>query len=145
MEVGKHKSQFYLFCDSVPNTHFSNHTFSDRKSKPSPGLEWLRKLDGNSSILAEGELLAGWDWRMLLDHHQQALTGLSSSLFQSCCDCVRTPRAVIGQTFRRYVCVHVKSLQSCPTLCNRMDCSPPGSSVHGILQARILEYRYILH
>ena len=29
--------------------------------------------------------------------------------------------------------------QSCPTLCNRMDCSPPGSSGHGILQARILE------
>ena len=33
-----------------------------------------------------------------------------------------------------------KSLQSCPTLCNPMDCSPPGSSVHGILQARILEW-----
>ena len=29
--------------------------------------------------------------------------------------------------------------QSCLTLCNSMDCSPPGSSVHGILQARILE------
>ena len=33
-----------------------------------------------------------------------------------------------------------KSLQSCPTLCNPTDCSPPGSSVHGILQARILEW-----
>ena len=33
-----------------------------------------------------------------------------------------------------------KSLQSCLTLCNPMDCSPPGSSVHGILQARILEW-----
>ena len=33
-----------------------------------------------------------------------------------------------------------KSLQSCPTLCNPMDDSPPGSSVHGILQARILEW-----
>ena len=31
-----------------------------------------------------------------------------------------------------------KSLQSCLTLCNPMDCSPPGSSVHGTLQARIL-------
>ena len=30
--------------------------------------------------------------------------------------------------------------QLCPTLCNPMDCSPPGSSVHGILQARILEW-----
>ena len=31
-------------------------------------------------------------------------------------------------------------VQSCPTLCNPMDCSPAGSSVHGILQARILEW-----
>ena len=30
--------------------------------------------------------------------------------------------------------------QSCLTLCDRMDCSLPGSSVHGILQARILEW-----
>ena len=30
--------------------------------------------------------------------------------------------------------------QSCPTLCYPMDCSPPGSSVHRILQARILEW-----
>ena len=37
-------------------------------------------------------------------------------------------------------CVHTKSLQSCPTLCDPIDCSPPGSSVHGILQARILEW-----
>ena len=33
-----------------------------------------------------------------------------------------------------------KSLQSCPTLCKPMDCSPLGSSVHGILQAKILEW-----
>ena len=30
--------------------------------------------------------------------------------------------------------------QSCPTLCDPMDCIPPGSSVHGILQARMLEW-----
>ena len=37
---------------------------------------------------------------------------------------------------------HLKVLaaQSCPTLCDPMDYSPPGSSVHGILQARILEW-----
>ena len=33
-----------------------------------------------------------------------------------------------------------KSLQSCSTLCDPMDWSPPGSSVHGMLQARILEW-----
>ena len=34
----------------------------------------------------------------------------------------------------------VSVAQLCPTLCNTMDCSPLGSSVHGILQARILEW-----
>ena len=41
-------------------------------------------------------------------------------------------------------CMKVKSesevAQSCPTLCNSMDCSPPGSPVPGILQARMLEW-----
>ena len=34
----------------------------------------------------------------------------------------------------------MKAAQSCPTLCDPMDCSLSGSSVHGILQARILEW-----
>ena len=38
-----------------------------------------------------------------------------------------------------HVSRHAKLLQSCLTLCNAMDCSPPGSSVHGIFQARMLE------
>ena len=42
--------------------------------------------------------------------------------------------------FFLYTCMRAKSLQSCLTLCDSMDCSPPGSSVHGILQARILEW-----
>ena len=32
------------------------------------------------------------------------------------------------------------SLQSCPNLCDPMDCSPPGSSIRGVLQARILKW-----
>ena len=36
--------------------------------------------------------------------------------------------------------LRAKSLQSCLTLCDPKDCSPPGSSVHGILQARILQW-----
>ena len=38
------------------------------------------------------------------------------------------------------VCVCVLVAQLCPTLCDPTDCSPPGFSVHGILQARILEW-----
>ena len=44
------------------------------------------------------------------------------------------------QKARLALCVRTKSLQSCLTLCDPTDCSPPGSSVHGILQARILEW-----
>ena len=39
-----------------------------------------------------------------------------------------------------HMCLRAKSLQSYPTLCNLIDYSPPGSSVHEILQARILEW-----
>ena len=39
--------------------------------------------------------------------------------------------------FMQYVCVLVTQL--CPTLCDPMDCSPPGFTIHGIFQARILE------
>ena len=39
-----------------------------------------------------------------------------------------------------YVCVFVLVSQSCSTLCRTIDCSPPDSSVHGILQAKILEW-----
>ena len=38
------------------------------------------------------------------------------------------------------ICVSAQSLQSRLTLCDPVDCSLPGSSVHGILQARILEW-----
>ena len=37
-----------------------------------------------------------------------------------------------------------KSLQLCPTLCDPIEDSPPGYSVHGILQARILEWAAVL-
>ena len=42
--------------------------------------------------------------------------------------------------FCRSAAAAAKSLQLCPTLCNPIDGSPPGSCVHGILQARVLEW-----
>ena len=49
----------------------------------------------------------------------------------------------VGCHFLRQ-CVKVKSesevAQSCPTLSDPMDCSPPGSSIYGICQARVLEW-----
>ena len=49
-----------------------------------------------------------------------------------------------GKHWDSATCIHAaaaaKSLQSCPTLCDPIDCSPLGSSVPGILQARVLEW-----
>ena len=52
------------------------------------------------------------------------------------------PRGIVTDSVRG--CVHAKSLQSCPTLCDPVDYSPPGCSVLGILQARILGWVALL-
>ena len=56
-------------------------------------------------------------------------------------------RAIIGLSIFTTPCIRFLgcscrclAAQMFPTLCRPMDCSPPGSSVHGILQARILEW-----
>ena len=60
------------------------------------------------------------------------LVGVSISDSQKLVECI--DRKVEGYA------AAAKSLQSCPTLCDPMDSSPPGSSVHRILQAKILEW-----
>ena len=45
-----------------------------------------------------------------------------------------------GMLFHGVQEVNMSVAQLCPTLCGPVDCSPPGSSVQGILQARILEW-----
>ena len=46
----------------------------------------------------------------------------------------------VSLNFQRHRPRKVLVAQLYPTLCNPMDCSPPGSSVHGVLQARTLEW-----
>ena len=46
----------------------------------------------------------------------------------------------IPYLWKSSACMHAKSLQLCLTLCDPMDCSLPGFSVYGILQARIMEW-----
>ena len=53
------------------------------------------------------------------------------------CKCVRQSLELKPRKVKALVAL------SCQTLCNPVDCSPPDSSVHGILQARILEWAAI--
>ena len=57
---------------------------------------------------------------------------------------IKSGRKQCGRTYVKSCHVLVHRAQSCPTLCNTVDCSPPVSSVHGIFQARILEWVAIL-
>ena len=64
-------------------------------------------------------------------------TGWSWNLSSSGC---QNPRISHFSYTRHLSFWLMKVVQLCPTLCNPLDCSPPGSFVHGILQARILEW-----
>ena len=70
--------------------------------------------------------------------------GIFSYFFQKCLDPIVKHKWRLPHTDKKFSdagsVVHTKSLQSCPTLCKPMVCSLPGSSVRGILQARILEW-----
>ena len=59
-----------------------------------------------------------------------------------CCGCLFFKWKVleVEKCVLRFTATAAKSLQLCPTLSNPMDCSPPGSSIHGIFQARVLEW-----
>ena len=52
----------------------------------------------------------------------------------------QTKKKAQGDTSRVAAAAAAKALQSCPTLCDPIDGSPPGSPVPGILQARTLEW-----
>ena len=68
------------------------------------------------------------------------MTGLLVKTLRSPCNCQVSFWISEAAFSHCLVCMHAKSLQSCLTLCNPIDCSPPGSSVHRILQGRILEW-----
>ena len=74
---------------------------------------------GFSLSFAHGALLLASSVKVLVDSFSLSIM-LNSSTVTSTCVCAQL-------------------LKSCPTVCDTVDCSLPGSSVHGILQARILE------
>ena len=62
------------------------------------------------------------------------------NIFGKCFMCAHLSLWILSLLDVVHVCMLRCLIQSCPTLCTPMDCSPPGFSVHGILQARILEW-----
>ena len=71
-------------------------------------------------------VVSGWAWS------QERVSLMLAGIIQ-----LRGPDVVCLQSGEVAVCVRT---QSCPTLCDPVDCSPPGSSVQGISQARVLEW-----
>ena len=73
--------------------------------------------------------------------HRHSL--LQGSLGNSSVQCTRKDHFLISwlsKSYQLWLCMLCSVAQSCPTLCNPMNCSPPGSSVREVLQARILEW-----
>ena len=91
---------------------------------------------GSPVLLGAGKVTAH-DGRFGSDHRATRSSGFH---FSSKCS-MTNPALPLAQSTVESGGVHMraKSRQS-TALCNPMDCSPPGSSVHGILQARILEW-----
>ena len=92
---------------------------------------WWR-VDEHAILTAWKSLASSSKWmhKRWLMHFHLLPHNVSFNLWTQ--QCFRTDAC--PQTNKGSVCA-----QSCPTLCDLRDCSPPGSSVHGILQARILE------
>ena len=78
------------------------------------GGEWVWPKKGHTGVLANSSVSCLWWWT------------------HTCC------KVAQNYIHTRYCCCLVA--ETCLTLCNPVDCSPPSSSVHGISQARILEW-----
>ena len=68
------------------------------------------------------------------DNHNGVITHLEPDILEC------QVKWALGSTTENKAAATAKSLQSCPTLCDPIDGSPPGSPVPGILQARTLEW-----
>ena len=76
--------------------------------------------------------------KSLLQHHSSKASILQCSAFFMVQ--LSHPYMITGKTIALTAAAAAKLLQSCPTLCDLVDGSPPGSPVSGILQARTLEW-----
>ena len=108
---------------------YSNFSFNISPSKEHLGLNSF-KTDWLDLLAVQGIL------KSLLQHHSSKASILRRSPFLTVQ--LSHPYMTTGKTIP--LTAAAKTLQLCPTLCDPIDSSPPGSSVPGILQARTLEW-----
>ena len=106
-------------------------SFSISPSNEHSGLVSFRR-DWLDLLAVQGAL------KSLLQHHSSKASILQRSAFFIVQ--LSYPYMTTGKTIALTAAAAAKSLQSCPTLCDPIDGSPPGSPVPGILQARTLEW-----
>ena len=105
--------------------------FSISPSNENPGLTSFR-MDWLDLLAVQGTL------KSLLQHHSLKASILWCSAFFTVQ--LSHPYVTTGKTIALTAAAAANSLQSCPTLCDPIDGSPPGSPIPGILQARTLEW-----
>ena len=105
-------------------------SFSINPSNEHPGLISFR-MDWLYLLAVQGTL------KSLLQHYSSTASIFWRSAFFTVQ--LSHPYMTTGKTIA-LTAAAAELLQSCPTLCDPMDCSLPGSSIHGILQARVLEW-----
>ena len=88
----------------------------------------LKEFHCYKSLIRDASLTRGKEWL------------LSPEMRSQCQDKKLHKQTLLNQTLPSTAAAAAKSLQSCPTLCDPIDGSPPGSPVPGILQARTLEW-----
>ena len=127
-----------------------NHSEMGSKSKPMSNFHFLifyfqTFILMNHVVLSHehiGNVSSMRDWLVLLIHNLREedlhVKQQPQGKFRS--QALKLTNFVIGKPLGPFLRVKVKVTQPCPTLCDPMDCSPPGSSVLGMLQVRVLEW-----
>ena len=122
---------FFFFLES-PTSYRSIRETNNRSRKSK-----MLRMQSFSLIILWKRLLHCFYFPPIGEHvrEQQGFSGHDENRWS----CLSLCLGLLGKWQNLYW-GHVLVTQSCPTLCNPMDCSLPGSSVRGILQARILEW-----
>ena len=117
--------------DAIPPSHplSSPSPLAPNPSQNQGLFQWVNSLYEVAKVLEFQSQHQSFQWAPRTDLLQNGPAGPPCS-----------PRASQGSSPAPHVACVCSVAQSCPTLCDPMDCSPPGSSVHGILQARIWEW-----